>query len=67
MKPDIAAVISTVAALVLIGTQAHGEEYLSGKKWAGPRAGISIPGYGAWLIGFLVGISNNGLVTAMLD
>jgi cytosine permease len=39
---------------------------LSGKKWAGPRAGISVPGYAAWLIGFLVGISNNGLVTAML-
>lgn len=39
---------------------------LSGKKWAGPRVGISIPGYAAWLIGFLVGVSNNGLVTAML-
>jgi cytosine permease len=35
---------------------------LSGKKWAGPRAGISVPGYGAWLIGFLVGISNHSWV-----
>ncbi len=30
--------------------------YLSGKKWAGPREGISIPGYGAWAAGFIVGI-----------
>ncbi len=29
---------------------------LSGKKWAGPREGISIAGYGAWAVGFLVGI-----------
>ena len=29
---------------------------LSGRKWAGPRQGISIPGYAAWAIGFLVGI-----------
>jgi cytosine permease len=29
---------------------------LSGRKWAGPRQGISIPGYTAWAIGFLVGI-----------
>jgi cytosine permease len=29
---------------------------LSGKKWAGPREGINIAGYGAWAIGFLVGI-----------
>ncbi len=32
---------------------------LSGKKWAGPREGISIPGYAAWLIGFVVGILNH--------
>ena len=32
---------------------------LSGCKWAGPRAGVSIPGYAAWLLGFLVGISNH--------
>jgi cytosine permease len=30
--------------------------YLSGKKWAGPREGISIPGYAAWAAGFIVGI-----------
>lgn len=29
---------------------------LSGKRWAGPRAGINWPGYIAWAIGFLVGI-----------
>jgi cytosine permease len=32
---------------------------LSGRRWAGPRQGISIAGYGAWIMGFLVGISNN--------
>jgi cytosine permease len=39
---------------------------LSGRKWAGPRAGVSIPGYVAWIIGFLVGISNNDMVTRLL-
>jgi cytosine permease len=29
---------------------------LSGRKWSGPREGISIAGYGAWAIGFIVGI-----------
>jgi cytosine permease len=29
---------------------------LSGKKWSGPREGISIAGYGAWAVGFVVGI-----------
>jgi len=29
---------------------------LSGKKWAGPRDGISIAGYGAWAVGFVIGI-----------
>lgn len=29
---------------------------LSGKKWAGPRLGISVPGYAAWALGFIVGI-----------
>lgn len=29
---------------------------LSGRKWVGPRRGISVAGYGAWAIGFLVGI-----------
>ena len=29
---------------------------LSGRRWAGPREGISIAGYGAWAVGFLVGI-----------
>jgi cytosine permease len=29
---------------------------LSGKKWAGPREGINMAGYGAWAVGFLIGI-----------
>lgn len=40
--------------------------FLSGRKWAGPREGVSIAGYGAWVIGFLVGISNNGMMTKLL-
>lgn len=35
---------------------------LSGKKWAGPREGVSVAGYAAWIIGFVVGILNNPLV-----
>ncbi len=40
--------------------------FLSGRKWSGPRRGVNIAGYAAWLIGFLVGISNNGMVTKAL-
>jgi cytosine permease len=29
---------------------------LSGKRWSGPREGINFAGYGAWAVGFLVGI-----------
>jgi cytosine permease len=29
---------------------------LSGRRWAGPRTGINLAGYGAWAVGFLVGI-----------
>jgi cytosine permease len=29
---------------------------LSGKRWAGPRAGINFAGYIAWAVGFVVGI-----------
>ncbi|HYI96260.1 MAG TPA: cytosine permease [Bryobacteraceae bacterium] len=29
---------------------------LSGKRWAGPREGVSMAGYIAWALGFLVGI-----------
>ncbi|MBI4580630.1 MAG: cytosine permease [Planctomycetes bacterium] len=32
---------------------------LSGRRWAGPREGVSIAGYGAWLVGFVVGILNH--------
>lgn len=31
--------------------------WLSGGKWAGPREGINWAGYGAWALGFVVGIS----------
>ncbi len=31
--------------------------FRSGRKWAGPREGINWAGYGAWAIGFLVGIA----------
>jgi cytosine permease len=30
--------------------------WLSGKKWAGPREGVNVAGYGSWAIGFIVGI-----------
>lgn len=29
---------------------------LSGKRWPGPREGVNIAGYGAWAVGFFVGI-----------
>ena len=29
---------------------------LSGKRWAGPRQGVNWAGYGAWAVGFVVGI-----------
>jgi cytosine permease len=39
----------------------------NGGKWAGPRAGISIPGYTAWVLGFLVGILGHGWVQVLPD
>ncbi len=30
--------------------------WLCGKKWAGPREGINFAGYGAWAVGFVIGI-----------
>ena len=30
---------------------------LSGRRWAGPRAGVNWAGYGAWALGFLVGLA----------
>jgi cytosine permease len=32
---------------------------LAGRKWAGPRAGWNVAGWGAWLVGFIVGILPN--------
>lgn len=29
---------------------------LSGRGWAGPRQGVNIAGYGAWAVGFIIGI-----------
>lgn len=40
--------------------------FLNGAKWPGPREGINWAGYGAWLVGFLIGISNNGLISGAL-
>jgi cytosine permease len=39
---------------------------LSGGNWSGPREGVNWAGYGAWLVGFLVGISNNDMVGTLL-
>ncbi|GBD35223.1 hypothetical protein HRbin36_00330 [bacterium HR36] len=39
---------------------------LHGGRWSGPREGINWAGYGGWLIGFLVGISNNDVVGNLL-
>ena len=39
---------------------------LAGKKWAGPRQGINWAGYGAWALGFIVGILPNLPVSAEL-
>ncbi len=30
--------------------------WLSGNKWAGPREGVNFAGYGAWAVGFFIGI-----------
>jgi len=38
---------------------------LSGGKWAGPRRGISVPGYVAWVLGFIVGILNHDWIGAL--
>ena len=35
---------------------------LSGGKWVGPRAGVNLPGWIAWAVGFIVGILPNGLI-----
>jgi cytosine permease len=40
---------------------------LSGGRWAGPRAGVSIPGYAAWLLGFAVGILGHPWVAVLPD
>jgi cytosine permease len=29
---------------------------LSGRKWAGPRQGVNLAGYGAWAVGFFIGM-----------
>jgi cytosine permease len=40
------------------------EYFLNGFKWVGPRAGFNIPGWGAWLCGFIVGILPNDALVA---
>jgi cytosine permease len=41
--------------------------FLSGNKWAGPRAGFNPAGWIAWLLGFIVGILPNGLLPTNLQ
>src|SRR5947209_20144450 len=41
--------------------------FLSGRRWAGPRAGFNPAGWIAWLLGFIVGILPNGLLPANLQ
>ncbi|MCP5114274.1 MAG: cytosine permease, partial [bacterium] len=52
-----------IALFVIVGASfgpicgAMAADYmLSGGKWAGPRKGVNIAGYGAWAVGFLIGI-----------
>jgi cytosine permease len=60
MIPGVPRISSTMAgvtvAIVLAVTGAAADYLLSGKRWAGPREGINWAGYGAWALGFLVGI-----------
>src|SRR5262249_27341349 len=30
--------------------------WLSGKRWAGPREGVNVPGYAAWILGLMAGV-----------
>ncbi len=38
---------------------------LSGGKWPGPRKGLSVPGYAAWALGFIVGILNHPWINGL--
>jgi cytosine permease len=40
---------------------------LSGRRWAGPRAGINWAGYLAWALGFIVGILPLGILPVPAD
>ena len=54
---NLAAFFSIVGASFGPISGAMAADYLlSGKRWAGPRQGINFAGYGAWAVGFLVGI-----------
>lgn len=54
---NLAAVFSIVGASFgpICGAMVA-DYFLSGRKWAGPRAGINWAGYAAWAVGFAVGI-----------
>jgi len=61
---DLAAMFGLIGASFgpICGAMAV-EYFMAGCKWSGPRAGFNIPGWGAWLAGFVVGIlPNNALV-----
>ncbi|MER3416808.1 MAG: cytosine permease [Gemmataceae bacterium] len=49
----------------VIGAMAA-DYFLSGGEWSGPREGVNWAGYLAWIVGFLVGISNNDVVAGVL-
>ena len=53
---DLGKVFSVVGASFgpIVGAMVA-DYILSGKKWAGPREGVNLAGYGAWGVGFLVG------------
>ncbi len=61
---DLAAMFGIIGASFgpICGAMAV-EYFMAGCKWSGPRAGFNIPGWGAWLAGFIIGIlPNNALV-----
>lgn len=43
------------------------EYILNGGRWSGPRAGVNIPGYVAWAVGFIVGILPNPMIQKLVS
>jgi len=56
---DVVAVFSVIGASFGPICGAMAADYLlSGRKWAGPRAGFNMAGWLSWIIGFLVGAAD---------